>query len=148
MQGIYEASALTMRYWFMGVAVIILLGVTAMSIKEYKDKRYVLNMAQSSIGYLSVLSGPNDIFGENMPLMAQNVLGRSRRCDIVLLDGSVKKEHARIHKALSGAVYIERTSPGDITVGGLNIKRRARINSMDIVCIGNVVTQVHLKEDE
>lgn len=148
MQGIYEAAALAMRYWFMVVAVIILLGMTGISIKEYKDKRYVLNVAQSSIGYLSVISGPRDVIGENIPLMEQNVLGRSRRCDIVIADRSVDKEHVQIKKALSGAVYLERLSSGDVTVGGRSIKNRERIYSMDIVCLGNVVIEVHLKEDE
>lgn len=148
MQGIYEAAALAMRYWFMVVAVIILLGMTGISIKEYKDKRYVLNVAQSSIGYLSVISGPKDVIGENIPLMEQNVLGRSRRCDIVIADRSVDKEHVQIKKALSGAVYLERLSSGYVTVGGRSIKNRERIYSMDIVCLGNVVTEVHLKEDE
>lgn len=148
MQGIYEAAALAMRYWFMVVAVIILLGVTGISIKEYRDKRYVMNVAQSSIGYLSVISGPEDVIGENIPLMEQNMLGRSKRCNILFADRSVDKEHAQIHKALSGAVYLERIGSGYVTVNGNSIKQRVRLYSMDIVCLGNVVTEVHLKEDE
>ncbi|MFA5675042.1 MAG: FHA domain-containing protein [Christensenellales bacterium] len=148
MQGIYEAAALALRYWFMFAAVIILFGVAGISIKEYKDKRYVMNVAQSSIGYLSVISGPKDIIGENVPLMEINLLGRSKRCDIMFADRSVYKEHAKIHKALSGAVYLERLDKGDISISGRNVENRARLYSMDILCIGNVVTEVHLKEDE
>ncbi len=63
MNGVYEAASLAMRYWFFIVGAIVLLGVTSISIKEYRDKRYVLGVAKSSIGYLSVISGPDEIRG-------------------------------------------------------------------------------------
>lgn len=147
-EGIYEATALAMRYWFMIVGVIVLLGVTGLSVKEYRDKRFVLNLARSSIGFLSVLSGPDDVMGENVQLMDKNTIGRSRRCDIVLGDRSVNKVHAQITKPLSGRVYLGRLGGGGITLNGSDVGGRARLKSGDVVCFGNVVAEVHLKEED
>jgi hypothetical protein len=52
---IYEAFSLAMRYWFVVVIFIILVGSVGISIKEYTQKRFVLGLAHSSIGYLKVI---------------------------------------------------------------------------------------------
>ncbi len=147
MNGFYEATALALRFWFLIVAVIVLLGVTSISIKEYRDKRMVLDVAQSSIGYLSVISGPEDVMGQNVPLMTENIIGRSRSSDILFADRSVDKAHSQIYKDDRGTVYISRLGRRDITVNGISIDDPVPIYDRDVVCFGNVVAKVHLKED-
>ena len=73
---VFEAVSLAMRYWFLAAAAIVLLSVTGISIKEYREKRMVLSVAQSSIGYIHVVSGPEDIFNANIQLMRENTIGR------------------------------------------------------------------------
>ncbi len=146
MDGLYEAAALALRYWFVIAALIIVLGVTSLSIKEYRDKRIVLNVAQSSIGYLAVISGPEDVMGENIPLLENNTIGRSRNADIMFADRTVEKIHSRIYLREDGAVMISRLGRGDITVNGTGLQDSAALKSRDIVCFGNVVTKVFLKE--
>ena len=146
MNGVYEATSLAMRYWFFIVAAIVLLGVTSISIKEYRDKRYVLGVAKSSIGYFTVVSGPDDIRGTKMQLMPQNTIGRSRRADIVLLDRSVEKAHAQIYLADDDSVYLSRLGSGEVTLNGVRVESFARIKTADIMCLGNVVIRVYLKE--
>ena len=148
MDGVYEAASLAMRYWFFVVGAIVLLGVTSISIKEYRDKRYVLGVAKSSIGYLSVISGPDEIRGLKLQLMPQNTIGRSRRADIVLSDRSVEKAHAQIYLADDDAVYVTRLGSGDVVLNGQRVGDFARVKSADIVCFGNVVVRVYLKEAE
>ena len=97
MDGVYEAIALVMRFWFVFVGIVVLLGVTSISIREYRDKHYVLGIAQRSIGYLNIVSGPEDIIGDNIQLMRENTLGRSRRVDIMLNDTSVGKAHSQLY---------------------------------------------------
>lgn len=145
MNGVYEAASLAMRYWFFIVGAIVLLGVTSISIKEYRDKRYVLGVAKNSIGYLSVVSGPDEIRGMKMQLMPQNTIGRSHRADIVLADRSVDKAHAQIYLAEDDAVYLSRVGGGEITLNGTRVENFAPVKSADIVCLGNVVVRVHLK---
>ena len=116
MNGVYEAASLAMRYWFLIVGAIVLLGVTSISIKEYRDKRYVLGVAKSSIGYLAVVAGPEDIRGTRLQLMAQNTVGRSRRADVMLSDRSVEKAHAQIYLADDNGVYLTRLGAGEVTV--------------------------------
>lgn len=148
MDGVYEATALALRFWFLIAAGIVLLGVTSISIKEYRDKRYVLGVAHSSIGYLTILSGPDDIMGQNIQLMDKNTIGRSRRVDIVLGDRSVERAHSQLYAAENGQVYVNRLGRGDVTVNGQPVKDACAVREGDIVCFGNIVTRVHLKEDE
>ena len=136
MSGLYEATALALRFWFLVVAVIIVLGVTSISIKEYRDKRMVLDVAQSSIGYLAIISGPDDVMGENVPLLDQNTIGRSRHADIIFADRSVDKAHSQIYLSEDGTV----------TVNGVSLDGSAPLKNRDIVCFGNVVAKVFLME--
>jgi hypothetical protein len=146
MDGVYEAASLTLRFWFLIAGGIVLLGVTSISIKEYRDKRYVLGVAHSSIGYMTIVSGPEDIMGSNIQLMNQNTIGRSRRVDIVLNDRSVDKAHSHVYLAEDGTVLVNCLGRGDVTVNGQLIGDASPIYEGDMVCFGNVVTRVHLKE--
>ena len=144
---IYEAASLAMRYWFVVVIVIVLIVCAGISVKEYRQKHFVLSVAQNSIGYLSILSGPDEVHGQNMQLMAQNTIGRSRRVDIVLLDRSVDKAHSQIYLDEYGDVCVNRLGDGEVTINGQPLIDMALLFSDDIVCFGNVVAQVHIKED-
>lgn len=148
MDGVYEAAALTFRFWFLIAAGIVLLGVTSISIKEYRDKRYVLGVAHSSIGYMTIISGPEEDMGQNIQLMDKNTIGRSRRVDIVLNDRSVDKAHSQVYLAPDGYVYVNCLGRGDVTVNGQLIGDTSAIFEGDIVCFGNVVARVHLKDIE
>jgi hypothetical protein len=148
MSGVYEAASLAMRYWFLIVGVIVLLGVTSISIKEYRDKRYVLGMAKSSIGYLAVVSGPDEIRGTRLQLMTHNTIGRSHRANIMLSDRSVEKAHAQIYLAEDNGVYLTRLGAGEVTANGARVADFVRLKTGDIVCFGNIVVRVYLKEVE
>jgi hypothetical protein len=148
MSSVYEAAALALRFWYLIAAAIVLLGVTSISIKEYRDKRYVLGVAHSSIGYMTILSGPEDVIGSNISLMDRNTVGRSRRVDIVLNDRSVDKAHSQIYQAEDGAVYVNCLGRGDVTVNGQLVNDAYPVYGGDVVCFGNVVTRLHLKEND
>jgi hypothetical protein len=144
---VYEAAALAMRYWFLIAAAIVLLGVTGISIKEYREKRFVLGIAQSSIGYLNVISGPEDIIGENIQLMRENTIGKSRGVDIVLRDPSIIKAHSQVYMTGKG-IFVNRLGRGEVTVNGEDIDSPASIYSGDMICFGNIVTRFFIKEEE
>jgi len=145
---LYEAFSLAMRYWFVIVILIVLIGSVGISVKEYRQKHFVLSLAHSSIGYLRVLSGPEDILGENIQLMHENTIGRSRRVDILLRDRSIDKVHCLIYKDETGDVYISRITQGDITINGVQLEDSAIVFTGDMICIGNVVTELHIKKEE
>lgn len=142
---VYEAAALAMRYWFLVAAALVLLGVTGISIKEYREKRFVLSVAHSSIGYLSVISGPEDIINENIQIMRENTIGRSRSVDIMLRDPSIAKAHSQVYMK-DGAVYVNKLGKGDVNVNGRNVASTAPVYDGDVICFGNIVTRLHLKE--
>jgi hypothetical protein len=144
---VYEAVSLGMRYWFLIAAAVVLLGVTGISIKEYRDKRFVLNVAHSSIGYLSVISGPEDIINENIQLLRENTIGKSRGVDIVLRDSSISKAHSQVYME-DGRVYVNRLGKGDVTLNGSRVASTAEVYDGDIICFGNIVTRLHIKEVE
>ena len=145
---LYEAFSLAMRYWFVVVIFIVLVGSVGISVKEYRQKHYVLSLAHSSIGYLKVLSGPEEVQGENIQLMEQNTIGRSRRADILLRDKSIDKVHCLIYKDENSDVCISRITDADITINGKRLEDTAIIFSGDMICIGNVVTEIHVKEEQ
>ena len=145
MDGIYAVAALAMRYWFLAAAAIVLLGVTGISIKEYSEKRFVLGIAKSSIGYLHVISGPEDIIDKNIQLMLENTIGRAKNVDIMLHDPSVSKAHSQVYMA-DGGVFINRLGRGEVVVNGIKVNSVAEVFDEDIVCFGNVVMRLHLKE--
>lgn len=146
MNGLYEATALALRYWFIIVAVIIVLGVTSLSIKEYRDKRMVLDVAQNSIGYLAIISGPDDVMGENVTLLEYNTIGRSRQSDIIFSDRSVEKAHSQIFAQEDETVILSRLGRGEVTVNGVKLNGSMPLKSRDIICFGNVVAKVFLKK--
>ena len=145
---LYEAFSLAMRYWFVVVIFIVLAGSAGISVKEYRQKHYVLGLANSSIGYLNVLSGPDEILGENLQLMEENTIGRSRRVDIMLYDRSVDKVHALIYRDENGDVCISRITKDDITINGEALEDTAILFTGDMICFGNVVTQLYIKEED
>lgn len=146
MNGIYEAAALSFRFWFLIVGIIVLLGAAGISIREYREKKYVLSVVQRSIGYISIISGPDEILGENIQLMQTNTIGRSRRVDIILRDRSIDKAHSQIYMTEEGDVCVNRLGKGEVTVNGLTIEDSDVVYSGDIICFGNIVTELHLKE--
>ena len=145
MGGVYEAAALVMRYWFFIAAFIVLIGAAGISINEYRDKRYVMHVAQNSIGFLHIVSGPEDIMGENIQLMKQNTLGRSRRVSIVLRDASVDKAHSQIYQDETGSVFVNKLGRGDVTVNGAHVRDTVCVFSGDVICFGNIVAKLHIK---
>ncbi len=145
---LYEAFSLAMRYWFVVVIFIVLAGSVGISVKEYRQKHYVLGLATASIGYLNVLSGPDEVLGENLQLMEENTIGRSRRVDIMLYDRSVDKVHCLIYRDENSDVCISRITQGDITINGKQLEDSAILFTGDMICFGNVVTQLHIKEEQ
>lgn len=144
---VYEAASLAMRYWFLAAAAIVLLGVTGISIKEYREKRMVLSVAQSSIGYIHVISGPEEIFNENIQLMRENTIGKAGNVDILIHDPSIMKAHSQVYCAEDG-VYVNRLGKGEVTVNGTDVKSPVKVETGDIICFGNIVTRLHLKEED
>jgi len=146
MNGIYEAAALGMRFWFLIAAVVVLLGAVGISINEFREKRYVLGVAQRSIGYLTVVSGPEALLGSNIQLMPRNTIGRSRRVDIILPDRSIDKAHSQVYLNRQGSVCVNRLGRGEVIVNGTPLAGTAAVYTGDIICFGNIVTELHVKE--
>jgi hypothetical protein len=142
---VYEAVSLGMRYWFLIAAAVVLLGVTGISIKEYRNKRLVLSVAHSSIGFLSVISGPEDIINENIQLMRENTIGKSRSADIMFRDPSISKAHSQIYMS-GGRFFVNRLSKGDVILNGMKVVSTAEVCDGDIICFGNIVTRLYIKE--
>lgn len=148
MNEIYEAASLGMRFWFLIAAVVVMLGAIGISVKEFREKRYVLGVAQRSIGYLRVLSGPEELLGQNIQLMSRNTIGRSRRVDIVLKDHSIDKAHSQVYLTEDGSVCVNRLGRGDVIVNGTPLQGTAAVYTGDIICFGNIVTELYVKDED
>jgi pSer/pThr/pTyr-binding forkhead associated (FHA) protein len=86
--------------------------------------------------------------GSNISLMNRNTVGRSRRVDIVFNDRSVDKAHSQIYQTEQGVVYVNCLGRGDVTVNGQPVNDACPVYNGDVVCFGNVVARMHLKENE
>jgi hypothetical protein len=146
MDGVYTVASLAMRYWFIVAAAVVLLGVTGISVKEYRDKRYVLSVADLSIGYFHVVSGPEDIIDTNIQLMRDNTIGRSKKVDISFQEPSIIKVHSQVYSAFDGRVYISRMGKGSVTVNGKEVSSICEVGDKDLITLGNLVFRLYLKE--
>ena len=58
------------------------------------------------------------------------------------------KVHCLIYKDAGADVNISRITEGDITINGIQLEDNAIVFTGDVICFGNVVTQLYIKEEE
>ena len=143
---IYEATSYILRYWFLVLIVLILLGVIVISLKEYGERKYVMGMAGKYIGYIEVLAGEEECVHCRYGLLPNNTIGRSRRADVSIPDRSLKRAHALLY-VKNGQAYINSLGAGHILKNGKKVIRPNKLKSGDVLTLGDVIACVHLKEE-
>jgi hypothetical protein len=74
-------------------------------------------------------------------LTGRLVIGRSKRCDIRIKDGSISSMHAAIEKATDGYYVVDLDSTNGIRVDGQRVKRE-KVSPGRIVQLGRLVLQM------
>ncbi len=143
-QAIYEALAYALRYWFIFITLAILIAVIYISYKEYNEKKYVKGTMQNYLGYLEIIGGPDDFIGDRFGIRKKNIIGSSKKADIILPDYSVLKTHALLYMEGDNLI-LSPTAQEGTAVNGRKVSKRRILRTGDTVLIGDIEFVVYIK---
>lgn len=130
-------AAFCMRYALTILMASALLRILFIAASQWRSARRSADSAASRIGKLT------DASGREYGLDPDNILGRSRRCDIVIPDPTVAGVHAQIYRRRK-TVYLQPIIRGRVYLNGEPVTRRARLRSGDVVAVGGAALIVSL----
>ncbi|MDY4896586.1 MAG: FHA domain-containing protein, partial [Eubacteriales bacterium] len=82
---------------------------------------------------------------EGFILAKSNIIGRGRKCDICIDDGSVRRKHAKIYEK-GGFVYIRRYGRAHILINGEPMEHKTEeLAEGDLVQLGEVKFYYRMK---
>jgi len=144
---IYDAVAFGMRYWFILIIGIMLLTLILVSNREYRERKAVMGEVGQYIGYLEIIGGADDVLGERIGIMVENMVGNSRNADIMILDPSVARNHAMINRR-EGRLMLVPLENAMTKINGRRASRAHQIFTGDRVSFGNIEALVYVKGQE
>lgn len=140
----YEVAAYALRYWFIAAVLAILIAVIYISYKEYQQKKYVMSEIGQFDGYAKIISGPRDFIGDRFGLREENTIGSDNRCDIVLPDNTVERNHAVIFRE-GDDYYLEPSKKAPTKINGRRATNAHKLKTGDAVSFGDVEMRVYFK---
>lgn len=143
--GIYEAFAYAMRYWFIAVAIGILIAMIRISYKEYKSKKQVRTELSRYIGYAEIVGGPDEFIGDKFGLGQVTTIGRSRRADIVLPDETVAGLHCELTFDTRDLI-VQPLDGAEIRINRRRAVRPHAIKTGDVISVGDVDLAVYIRK--
>jgi len=149
----YEILALTARYWFVFLIGYILYRTIENSYMEYQYDRSLKQEQEASrkryLGVLKIISvadKQDEILGQKFFLTRENVIGRSRRSDLVISHPTISNTHAEIYQK-RGHLYIQDLQSKNGTfVNDKRVKKKQILQSGDILQLGGVRLSVTLND--
>ncbi|MBD5559495.1 MAG: FHA domain-containing protein [Clostridia bacterium] len=143
---VYEALAYAMRYWFIAVAVGILIAMVMASYREYKEKRQIRSELSQFSGYLEIIAGPEEFVGDRFGIRPEmNTVGSSPDEDIMLPDGSVAPVHAFLYME-GDRLILEPHSLRHVTqINGRRAVRKHELKTGDVVTVGDISFAVYIR---
>lgn len=143
---VYEALAYAMRYWFIAVAVGVLIAMIVASYREYREKRQVLSELSQFHGYLEIVGGPEEFIGDRFGIREEmNTIGSSPDEDIVLPDRTVAPVHAFIYMDGGNLILEPHAAPGTTKINGRLAVRRHALKTGDVISVGDVSFAVYIR---
>lgn len=141
---VFEALSYAMRYWFIAIAVGVLIAMIRISYKEYKNKKSVKNELSQYVGYLQIIGGPEEFIDDRFGIREITVIGRSTHDDIVLADPTVEPSHAKLY-FMNGNLVLQPGQRGYTTINGRRAAGRHALKTGDVIGIGDVEFAVHIR---
>lgn len=142
-QTAFDLIAQGMRYWFLFLIALLFVQLLRCVLRESKSDRVLKKQAANrSMGLLEVVAPADNkrLYGVHFALRQENLLGRSRRCDIRLKDPSVRPAHAFI--AQKGKKVVLSRYGGATLLNGTMIKSEVPLLDGDEIQLGQVVLRV------
>ncbi len=135
---IYSLLVSGMRYFFIAAIVYILFRIVYHSVCEYNELRRVKNWLEKGYARHIEFLPPFDNNEEGYILVKNNIIGRGKKCDICIEDGSIRRKHAKIYEK-GGFVYLKRYGRAKILINGEQMEHRVEeLAEGDLVQLGNV----------
>ena len=144
MESAYEVAAYALRYWFIAAVLVILIAVIYISYKEYQQKKFVMTEISQFGGYMKIIGGPREFIGDRFGLRENNTIGSDSRCDIVLPDRTVKKNHAAIFQD-GDDYYLEPAAKAPTKINGRRAVNAHKLKTGDSVSFGDVELRIYFK---
>lgn len=143
--GVYEAFAYAMRYWFIAVAVGVLIAMIRLSYKEYKSKKNVRNELSQYVGYLDIVEGPEEFIHDRFGISERTLIGCADGCDIVLPDPTVGDEHVMLE--FDGKrLMVEPLSGYPLKINGRRAVRAHALKTGDEITVGDITLVVYIRK--
>jgi len=148
----YDILALTLRYWFVFLVGYILYRTIENAYLEYKYEKRVRRDVpdEEYVGYLRITAaaqGEEDhLFGTWFGLREDNLIGRSKKCDIVIPNPTISSSHARIYKKGKKVWISDLGSRNGTFVNRKKINEDNELRSGDEIQMGNLFFSVSLNE--
>lgn len=142
---IYSLLVSGMRYFFVAAIVYILFRIVYHSVCEYNELRRVKNWLEKGYARHIEFLPPFDTNEEGFILAKSNIIGRGRKCDICIDDGSVRRKHAKIYEK-GGFVYIQRYGRANILINGEPMEHKTEeLAEGDLLQLGEVKFYYRMK---
>lgn len=142
---VYEAFSYAMRYWFIAVALGILIAMIVASFREYREKQTIKSELSQFLGYLEIIDGPESFVGDRFGIREMNRIGSADEGDIVLPDVTVQPTHAFMYMEGDKLILEPHTRLGATTINGRVAIRRHVLKTGDVVGIGDVQFAVYIR---
>lgn len=142
---VYEAVAYTMRYWFIAVALGILIAMITASYKTYKEKKTVKSELSRYLGYLEIIGGPEEFMHDRFGILEMNQIGSAEDGDVVLPDESVAPVHAFLYMENGDLILEPHEKRAATKINGRTAIRPHALKTGDVISIGDVQFAVYIK---
>ena len=146
----FELTSLAMRYWFTGLMLAAVLCAFRLAVLDHRKLRRERQNAPNMeyVGEFLVVKGTGDVLrGERYAIYRDIVIGRRKKCDVILSDKSVFPRHAR-GELRSGGMLIGAIGRAPVSLRGQPIQQEILVKDGALFCIGAITLQLTLYDVE
>lgn len=146
----FELTSLAMRYWFTGLMLAAVLCAFRLAVLDHRKLRRERQTAPNMeyVGEFLVVKGAGDVLrGERYAIYRDIVIGRRKKCDVILSDKSVFPRHAR-GELRSGGMLIGAIGRAPVSLRGQPIQQEILVKDGALFCIGAITLQLTLYDVE
>ena len=142
-ESLYNLLATSFRYVFILILAVLFFRMVSLAVQEHRWARRPGDSAYC--GVLETVRGGESI---HYGITRDNVIGRSRRCDITLLPRSVAPVGAHLYWGRDGWILYSMNGRRPLRVNGQTISRKTCVHDGDLIQLGNVTLRLRLWDEE
>ncbi len=138
----YQIIADIFKYGFVIVVYMFIYSVIKLIYLDITDTRRIENSLDGAIAYLKTITLSKDLdfkIFESYGLKENNIIGRSKKCDVYIKDPFMSKENTLIY-IQDGKFYIKDlgSTNGTFVNGKQLLEKPAKLKDSDKITIGGV----------